>query len=240
MNNICSIVLWLLIFSSCGIKKNKKTDFLLPPKNSKELIARVNAQNKSPEWLNLKGKINIKTKDNQIALNINIINRRDSLIWISVSAPFGIEIARGQLTQDSIYFINRTNRTCFINPISEIDELLKANLSFDQMQEMITTKPRIKKRKYKFHANEKYILEETNSNFIISASYMVIKGMVFIEGNKLQYEFLDFNSDNFPKEVILKISSKDTFEAKLRYSKILVNKKSKTPFKIPKSYVDTN
>ena len=157
MNNSFSIVLLLLIFSSCGIKKEKKNDFSSPPKNSKELIARVNAQNKDIQWLNLKGKINIITEDNQIALNINITNRKDSLIWISVSAPFGIEIARGQLTQDSIYFINRTNKTWFIKPASEINSLLKANLSFNQLQQMITANPSINKLKYKFHSKEQFI-----------------------------------------------------------------------------------
>ncbi|MAW21411.1 MAG: hypothetical protein CMD16_03335 [Flavobacteriales bacterium] len=240
MNNSFSIVLLLLIFSSCGIKKEKKNDFSSPPKNSKELIARVNSQNKDIQWLNLKGKINIITEDNQIALNINITNRKDSLIWISVSAPFGIEIARGQLTQDSIYFINRTNKTWFIKPASEINSLLKANLSFNQLQQMITANPSINKLKYKFHSKEQFILEEPNSNYTISESYRVVKGVLFIEGTKFQYEFLNFNEENFPREVYLKTDSKKGFEVRLRYSKIIANKKSKTPFKIPISYAHSN
>ena len=237
-NIFFSIALLLMIFSSCDIKKTTKIDFLAPPKNAKEVIERVNSKNNPVEWLSLKGKINVIKEDQDITLNINIKNRKDSLIWILVSAPFGIEIARAQLTPDSIYFVNRTNKTWFIKPSSHIGELLKSNISFKELQDMITANPRVDKLKYKLQSGEKFVLEAPRASYTISESYRVINVSLSNTTNKVFYEFLNFDEQNFPRKFRLKIESNESFEATLNYSKILLNTKLKFPFKIPNSYAE--
>lgn len=238
MNNFLVIALLLVIFSSCDIKKTTKIDFSVPAKNAKEVVARINSKNNDAEWLSLKGKINIVKKDQDIALNINIKTRKDSLIWILVSAPFGIEIARAQLTPDSVYFLNRTNKTWFIRPSSHVSELLKSNISFNELQDMITASPRINKLKYKLYSGEKFILDAPSVSYTISESYRVINASLSNKTNKIFYEFLNFDEQNFPREFHLKIDSKESFEATLNYSKIVINQKLKFPFKIPNSYAE--
>jgi hypothetical protein len=238
MNNFLSIVLLLVIFSSCEIKKTTKIDFLVPPKNPKEAIARINSKNNYLEWLSLQGKINIVKEDQETTLNINIKTRKDSLIWVLVSAPFGIEIARAQLTPDSIYFINRTNKTWFIRPSSYISELLKSNISFNELQDMITANPKIKKLRYKLYLGEKFVLEAPKASYTFSESYRVVNASLLNSTNKVFYEFLNFDEQNFPREFHLKIESKENFEATLNYSKISLNQKFKIPFKIPNSYAE--
>ena len=237
-NIFFSIVLLLIILSSCDIKKTTKIDFLAPPKNAKEVIARVNSKNFLTEWISLKGKINVIKEDQDVTLNINIKNRKDSLIWILVSAPFGIEIARAQLTPDSIYFVNRTNKTWFIKPASHISELLKSNISFKELQDMITANPRVRKLKYKFSSGEKFVLEAPRTSYTISESYRVINASLSNSTTKVFYEFLNFDEQNFPRKFRLKIESNESFEATLNYSKILLNTELKFPFKIPNSYAE--
>jgi hypothetical protein len=237
-NIFFSISLLLMIFSSCDIKKIKKSDYSAPPKNAKEVIARVNSKNNPTEWLSLKGKINIVKADHEITLNINIKNRKDSLIWILVSAPFSIEIVRAQLTPDSIYFVNRTNKTWLIKPSSHISELLKSNISFKELQDMITANPRLDKLKYNFHSGEKFVLEAARASYTISEYYRVINASLSNSTSKVFYEFLNFDGQNFPRKIRLKIESNESFEATLNYSKILLNTKLKFPFKIPNSYAE--
>ena len=67
-------------------------------------------------------------------LSINIKNRKDSIIWLSASGPFGIEIIRAQLTPDSIYFVNRINKTYLIKPASHVKGFIKSELSFYDLQ----------------------------------------------------------------------------------------------------------
>ena len=49
---------------------------------------------------------------------------------------------------NSIYFINRSNKTYFLKPISHIRDYLKTEISFSEINEMIIATPRIIKDSY--------------------------------------------------------------------------------------------
>ena len=116
MNKLVLYFLLIFILSSCRTKV-REVDYSNTPKNTKELIEKVISKNKIPERLSLKGRINLIKDEKDITLNINIKYRKDSLIWASISAPFDIELFRVMLTKDSVYYLNRTNKTFFIKPI---------------------------------------------------------------------------------------------------------------------------
>ena len=78
MNKLLSYFFLILILSSCSTKLTV-VDYSVAPKNAKELIARVNSKNKTPEWLALKGKVNLIKDERDITLNINIKFRKDSV-----------------------------------------------------------------------------------------------------------------------------------------------------------------
>ena len=238
MNKICKLLITSLLLHSCGLKKVDKVDFSVLPQNDKELIARVNANNNYPEWLYLKGKINLKTKDQNVTLNVSVKNRKDSIICLNISAPFGIEVFRAQLTPDSIYFINRTNKTWFIKSSSRLKDYLKTEIYFDEVQKMITANTSIVKEKYSFSKDEHYTLNSHYFNYTISAFYRILNASLVEDNNIIDYSFSDFNENNFPKEFSLKIKSKESFEATLKYSKIEFNSQQISPFKIPDTYVE--
>jgi len=242
MNKLFSYFFLILIFSSCGIKV-REIDYDKAPKNAKELIAKVISKNKIPEWLSLQGKINLIKDERDITLNINIKCRKDSLIWASVSAPFGIELFRTMLTKDSVYYLNRTNKTFLVKPIKHISSFLKADISFDEIQEMITASPRFLKKEYTFHIIENtFELRAKRGVYKVSADfYRILNARIIDSKNELSYEFSSFINENeftFPKRFSIRVRSFENFEATLDYSKIVFNKKQKLPFKIPSSYVE--
>ena len=242
MNRILPLFLLLLFTTSCVTKKVNVIDFSVSPKNAKELIARVNSKNKSPDWLSLKGKINLKKEAQDITLTINIKHRKDSVIWASISAPFGIELFRTILTKDSIYYLNRTNKTYFKKPILHISTFLKADISFYEIQEMITANPSILKQSYKFKSHKNtFELSAKEVTYKVSADFYRILNASILDGdNELIYEFSAFTNEAefiFPKKFKLKVKSVENFETTLTYSKIAFNEKQKLPFKIPSSYV---
>ena len=243
MNKLFSYLFLSFIFSSCSIKV-REIDYVKAPKNAKELIAKVISKNKIPEWLSLKGKINLIKEEKDITLNINIKCRKDSVIWASVSAPvIGVELFRTMLTKDSVYYLNRTNKTFFAKPITHIKAFLKADISFDEIQELITANPRILKKVYVFHIIENTFELNTKQVFYkVSAEFYRILNASIIDGeNELSYEFSSFINQNeviFPKEFSIHVRSSENFEATLDYSKIVFNEKQKLPFKIPSSYVE--
>ena len=127
MNKLLYLFVVAVFLGSCAIKKIATTDFSIPPKNTGELIKRVNSKNNYPQWLSLKGKAKITQKGQDVTVRLNIKNRKDSIIWISASGPFGIEIIRAQLTVDSIYVINRIKKTYLIKPAGEIRSFIKSD-----------------------------------------------------------------------------------------------------------------
>jgi len=243
MNKLFLYLFLILFLSSCGIKV-RKIDYAKEPKNAKELIEMVISKNKIPEWLSLKGKVNLIKDEKDITLNINIKCRKDSLIWASIRAPFvGIELFRIMLTKDSVYYLNRTNKTVFVKPITHISAFLKVDISFDEIQDMITANTRILKKEYTFHIIENtFELNAKQVFYKVSADFYRILNASIIDGeNKLSYEFSSFINENefiFPKQFSISVRSSENFEATLDYSKIVFNEKQKLPFKIPNSYVE--
>jgi hypothetical protein len=147
------------------------------------------------------------------------------------------------LTKDSMYYINRTNKTFFVKPITDITTFLKVDISFDEIQEMITANPRVLKKEYTFHIientfelNAKQVFYKVSADF-----YRILRASIIDGGIELNYEFLSFINQNefiFPKQFSISIRSSENFEATLDYSKIVFNEKQKLPFKIPSSYAE--
>ena len=244
MNRFLSILVGVVIFSSCSLKKVSKSDFSAPPKNAKELIERVNSANKNPEWLSLKGRINLIKQEQEVSLNINIKCRKDSIIWASISAPLGIELFRIQISKDSIYFINRSNKTYFLKPISHIRDYLKTEISFSEINEMIIATPRIIKDSYSFESNSNsYIIKSENTQYKIDQTkYRILQASISENNNNnLTYSFSEFKEVAtyfFPHHVLLKVQSAENFSAILKYSRVVFDQKQELVFKIPSHYVE--
>jgi len=242
MNRTVLYLFCIVFASSCVTKNIAEVDFSVPPKNEKELIARVYSKNKSPEWLALKGKVRLMLeKDNEVSLGISIRVRKDSLIWVSVTAPFGIELFRAVLTKDSVYYINRTNKTYFVKPIAHISQIIKTDIAFNEIQEMIMANPKIVKKKYSFEkTNDDFLLSTQDYIYTISNLYRIRKGVLIDKENSLIYTYRNFSFENdFPEqlELIVKSASETPFNIKLNYSKVVFDQQQQTPFKIPSSYV---
>lgn len=239
MNKI-AIVLLLIFAASCAPKKTSKIDYSVPPKNKKELIARVNSKSISSDWLFLKGKTSLDIAEQNFSFNIAIKSRKDSAIWASISAPFGIELFRTLLTKDSVFYLNRTNKTFFKKPISYINDVVKANISFNQIQDIIYATPSILKKNYNFKTNDdNYILEAKDLSYIISNAYRVKEVTIQNKGNYLNYSYNGSYEDlNFPKEVsfLANTSSKSKFQLLIDYTKVVFNKKQNFTFNISNSY----
>ena len=241
MNKVIIVYLFTLVVSSCVTQKIDKFNLSVTPKNSKELIERVNSKNTTPEWMNLKGKINLILENKSaVSLSIMIKTRKDSVIWASVRAPFGIELFRTMLTKDSLYYINHTNKIFFIKHILHVANFFNSEVSFSDFQDIISGNINIKKQKYKF--DEGFSLISENVNYFINPTTFQIKSMKRIKGPavlQVNYSYsTHIGKDSFPNEVNIESNFKENNNIKLVYTKIVLNEKQKLPFKIPSSYVE--
>ena len=106
----------ILILNSCQVvrfKNNTKNKF--------------SDQNK-PSYIDLsskkifaKGKIKFNNTYQQQGLNISIKTNKDSIIMFSALAPLGIEVFRGQIANDTLYFIDRMNKKYQITALNSLN-----------------------------------------------------------------------------------------------------------------------
>lgn len=61
--------------------------------------------------------------EENISFNGNLRIKRDSIIWISLSSIFGIEVARIMLTPDSLKFIDRLNKKYFTGDYKYLNKI---------------------------------------------------------------------------------------------------------------------
>ena len=248
--NSRAIILILSFFTiaACNVKRNMTDNISSPPKSAKALISRIEANNKTPEWLSVKGKINLDKDSQEIKFSTDIRIRKDSAIWMSIIAPFGIEIFRIMLMPDSIYFMNILKSTFTKQPISYLHQHIKTEISFFQIQEMFFGIPSVPKSKYSFSENEKnYIIfandktDGTITFFVEKENYRIIAGNYKkTESEYFKFTLSDYTINNgfiIPKNLTVDVRATENFLAEFNYTKITTNKAIKMRFSIPKSYV---
>ena len=119
--------------------------FLLSSCTSKKKLVSPMAHAADYEWMNAKitGEINVASDDTSLtsplsplAFTGSLRMRRDSTVWLSVSALMGMEGIRALITQDSVFVINRMNQTYFAEPFSAVAQTAHVS-SLQEVQAML-------------------------------------------------------------------------------------------------------
>lgn len=82
-----------------------------------------------------KTKLDIDGSTNDVTLNIRI--QRDQKIWVSVTAILGLEVARAQITPDSIIVINKLQGVYLKKPFSYIYQYAGKQVTFKSVQALL-------------------------------------------------------------------------------------------------------
>jgi len=191
--------------------------------------------------------------------------RKDSMIWISISPALGIEMIRLQITQDSVKYMNRFNKTYFTGDFVLIREFLGANLDFDILQSFLigndfqfyetasfrasidnreyklSTSGRRKIRKYAKKHDENPIVLVQNlwlnpQNFKISRVNIKEYARDNIKLEALYDDFESIDTQLFPNSLSIQISGEENLSMRVHYSRINLNEPLAFPFRIPEKY----
>jgi hypothetical protein len=107
-SHLVQILLFFILFlmtSSCASRK--KTIAPVPVKSYQWLTSKVD--------LDVEG--NGMTFDD---LSGQLRMRRDSILWLCVTAPMGVEVARIKVSTDSVWVINRMEKTYLTEPLDSV------------------------------------------------------------------------------------------------------------------------
>ena len=117
-----ALLILMMVAASCASRKKAVT----PP------------QPQAFEWLT--ANLNLEAEDNDMAYNDlsgQLRMRRDSLIWLSVTATMGVELLRAKVSTDSVWIVNRLNKTYLAEPLDALSEQLGMPLSLPWIQTLL-------------------------------------------------------------------------------------------------------
>ncbi len=247
--------------------------------SSKKVSAKRNLKKYGFEYLKLKNEENELTFNNLSAkLSLTYSNeksstklqgrlrmKQDSILWISFSPAMGIEAARLILTQDSIKFINRLNKTYFTGEYQMLDTLISTTIDYTIIQSMILANelPYYKLDNYSVKAdNNMYLLTmekkrkvkrkikrgKSPTNVIIEKVWLdpVNFRMRRVEMNEIgddkkklvvQYnDYREVEGKMFPFKIKISVSADKDIVIDVDYSKVHFDETLSFPFRIPSKY----
>ena len=112
-------LLTMLLFDSCASRK--KTVAPAPPQ--------------SFEWLT--ANLSIQAEGNGVAYNDlsgQLRMRKDSIVWLNVTATMGVEVLRAKISNDSVWLLNRLEKTYLAEPMDSVSAQLGIPLSLPLVQ----------------------------------------------------------------------------------------------------------
>ena len=262
----------LLIFSllavvpflstSCSSKKSM-TKATLREFTANHLIKEVE-QNEF-DFNSFQAKINVKleTKEKNVTVKGQLRMQKDSIIWTSISLPMGVEVIRVKVLPDSVFFINRNEKTYLCENIEVFDDIspMITTISFIQallvgndinLRESDNYKVQIDNGQYNLLISKKLKKSIINNDdewkvllrdIWIDPQLFKITKYYINEYNdskrKIEVQYSDFklvNEKYIPTKILINIHGDYYLKAVITYSNISVNEDIQYNFSIPKKY----
>ncbi|MBL7815178.1 MAG: DUF4292 domain-containing protein [Saprospiraceae bacterium] len=140
--NISFIILFFL--TACHTAKKSTTTAPQPtnaaPLSTAAVLDKLTANAVDFERMSGEAGIDYKGKPMNIAVSSSVRWRRDSLVWLNVK-KMGFNVARVQVTQDSVFVINYLQSSYLIKDIAYAEKNFGVPLSFATMQDILLGNP---------------------------------------------------------------------------------------------------
>jgi hypothetical protein len=184
--------------------------------------------------------------------DVNAVLRmyRDSLIWVSVNAVFGIEAMRMLITKDSVYLLDKLNKTYLIRRIDYLQEVTGLPLTLSIVQDLLVGNP--------VFIDSNIVSYSNNSNTVSLLSIgSAFKNLVTINGNNnvllhsklddidisrsrtadLSYDDYESKKNKlFSSKRRITVAEKNKLDISLNFKQYEFNDDISFPFSIPRNY----
>ena len=252
----CSARKHLVITKDTTTTAAVTTPVVVPPKPNVDVeakLAPIRAQQVSFNTFSGKAKtnLNINSNDYDCTLNIRISNNKK--IWVSITALLGIEVARAEITPDSIFVINRLQGVYLKKPFSFVYKYANKQVDYAMLQALLIGNA------IPSALNDSTQYEEINNNINLSGSlqdivYKVILGTDYkvtrttlanqAQGQSLQLSYSNFmqaGSQKMPAQIAIASTAKNNnVQVNMHYIKTDFNQPQDYPFTIPDDYTPAN
>lgn len=202
------------------------------------------------EWLDARARIGFAGDGTEASATANIKLRRDSVIWISVK-KFGFEVARAQVTKDSVYVVNRIDNEYTIAPLSYLAEKYRLPADYSMIEQLLLGNPILWVRDGWQSETEEglYRLQAKRgaeeNHLWVSPGNFKLQRMEFrdeADGRRLdvkldKYSRLDSQTEfSYLREIELNSRETGPATVEIEYSQIEINVPTSIRFEIPAHY----
>jgi len=187
--------------------------------------------------------------DKHYDVNANLRMHKDSLIWISVNAVFGIEAMRLLINKDSVFLLDKLNKTYLTRSIDYLQEVSGLPLTLSSLQDMLVGNPVFIDSVVSFSNN--------NNTISLLSIGKTFKNLVTINGDKnvlvhsklddldiTRSRTADLNYDDyeskkgklFSSKRRITVAEKNKLDISLNFKQYEFDDDQSFPFSIPKNY----
>ena len=259
---ILSVLTLIFVGTGCSSKKAlTKTD--LHEFTASHLIKEV--ENNAFDFDSFQSKISMKveTIDKSFSVKGQLRMQKDSIIWTSISMPLGMEVLRMMVTPDSVFMLNRNDKTYLCENISVFNDFSPMITTIDFIQAVLVGND-INLRE---SDNYKVSIDNGQYNLLISNElkktikqsddeWKVMLKDIWIDPQlfkitkyyikeysdskrkiELQYaNFEEVNGKYIPTKISIDIHGDFYLKADITYSNIIVGDNIEFIFNVPKKY----
>ena len=262
----------LLIFSllavvpflstSCSSKKTL-TKTTLREFTAAKLIQEVEKNQFEFDHFVAKMNMKIETKDRNISVKGQLRMKKDSIIWTSISMPMGLEVLRIKVTTDSVFFLNRTEKTYLAENIEVFNDIspMITTIGFIQavfvgndinLRESDDYKIQIEDGQYNLLISKqlKKSIKNNDEDWKVMLKDIWIDPQLFKitkyyikeyndSKRKIELQYSDFEEVNgkyIPTKISVDIHGDLYLKARIDFSNITVDEPLEFNFSIPKKY----
>lgn len=250
------VVALALIFSACGGSRPDETTgrVATEPRTAQFLVKKLQGRNlDAVRRMSAQTRIYVEGDGQGMSANGNIIWVRDSAIWMNVK-KFGLEAARILVTTDSVFMINRLQKTWSGRSLESLQTEYQLPGGFDLLQDFLLGRAWMDKDMEVRSDIEDGLHRLSGSNGGVSADYRIEEGSFLLKSESFLQprtaRNVRFSFDNYQKTKhaglypLLRTIQAFTPETKdvqfeLEFSHVDFNTPAPCRFEIPATYQRT-
>ncbi|MBK7562045.1 MAG: DUF4292 domain-containing protein [Chitinophagaceae bacterium] len=262
-------VITVILFGSCRSTKNIQTaiakkDTLttvitLPLNNAKEDSSAfikdnyTRIMNSRIDFITFTAKVEVDYTDaegKKYNVNAHIRMYKDSVIWISITGPLGIEGLRAYITPDSVRLMDKQKKEYSKRSVSYLQEITELPLDLASLQNLLLGNPVFLDSNIVSYSNSPNSLSfQSNGAFFKNLYTLSEPGRVVVScklddldilRNRtcyLTYDNYKYNGGvNFSEKRTINVTEKKKLDFELNFKQYGFNEKLSFPFNVPKNY----
>lgn len=196
-----------------------------------------------------KAKMHMEAPDEKQDFTAHFRLRKDSVIWINITALGGIPFARVLVTPDSFFMVNNYQKTAVCVPLSNMSKILPSRVDFSSLQNLILGEPlRDGEITAASNSDDKWVLHVEDSGYIQEVTYRKAD-------STMSFAQLLTHTPNGPKAItrynkyekadgrrmstdrILNLQNgNDFYTLEMDFNRVKFDEDQDYPFSIPKNY----